>query len=90
MDQQHHHSCQEGTKESLLHKVYEEIWHATLSTLQILLLHHREHPDQLYHSLVRELRGSRLQGPPVGGEDSPVHHWDRAPTHPGQLLRSSA
>ena len=39
-----------------------------------------------YLSSLQELPHPRPQGPPVGGEDGPVHHWDRASTYPGHIL----
>jgi hypothetical protein len=33
MDQQHHHTCQEGATASLLPKAAEEIWHDALGPL---------------------------------------------------------
>ena len=87
MDQQHHHSCQDASTASVLPKAAEEIWHATSGPLQILSLHHREHPDRLNHGLVCEMLCPRPQGLPSGGEDGLVHHWDRAPTHPRHLLK---
>jgi hypothetical protein len=32
--------------------------------------------------------GPRPQGPPAGGEDGPIHHLDRVPTHPGHLFET--
>ncbi|KAM9559260.1 uncharacterized protein ACWYII_012624 [Salvelinus alpinus] len=51
-------------------------------------LHYPEPPHQLHHGLVQELLRPRPQGPPASSEDSPVHHWGRVPTHPGQILET--
>jgi hypothetical protein len=76
MDQQHHHTCQEGASTYLLPKAAKEIRHVTPSPRQILPLHRRECPDRLHHFLLRKLLYPRQQGPPVGGEYGSVHHWD--------------
>ena len=62
------------TTPSLLPKAAEEIQNSTA--------------DLLHHGLARELLHPRLQGPPAVGEEGPVHHWDRVPTHPGHLLKT--
>lgn len=41
---------------------------------KLLPLCHREHPDQLYYSLVWELLSVRSESPAEGGGNRPMHH----------------
>jgi hypothetical protein len=95
MDHQHHHSCQEGTTESLflrrLKKFGMPCWvlskYCRYTIVSVMAG---------YHGLVRELLHPRPQGRPADGEDVPVYHWDpcsypfRTSTRNGVWGRKSA
>jgi hypothetical protein len=55
---------------------------------KVLQLHHREHPDRLYHRLVWQLLGLRPQGSTEGSAYCPVHHWGKASCHSGPLYQA--
>ncbi|KAI3351187.1 hypothetical protein L3Q82_005609 [Scortum barcoo] len=52
---------------------------------ELLPLHHRKHPDQLHHSLVRELLRCRPEGVAEGGESRPAHRRSTTSQHRGHL-----
>ncbi|KAK6325509.1 hypothetical protein J4Q44_G00048510 [Coregonus suidteri] len=88
MVQTHQDSREEGTTKPIPPQETKKIWHGSSDPQKILQLHHREHPDWLRHRLVWELLGLRPQGTTEGSAYGPVHHWGKAPCHPGPLYQA--
>ena len=84
----HQDSCEEGTTTPLPPQEAEKIRHAPSDPQKVLQLHHWEHPDWLHHRLVWQLLGIWPQGATEGSAYGPVHHWGRAPCHPGPLYQA--
>lgn len=77
----HQNSREEGSLLPFLSQEAETIWHGPSDPQELLQLHHREHPNLLYHCLVWQLQHPRPEIPTEGGADSQAHHWGWVPRH---------